>query len=77
MVTNIITHSCLERMLTYGGNNEKALVTFYRTADPSRKEEIKRAFNYLFKKYEDDGMYDTTRALKMLGIPHLPPRQLK
>ncbi len=74
-MTNVITHSSLERMLIYGGENEKALVTFYRTADPSRKEEIKRAFNYLFKKYEDGGMYDTSRAFSMLGITPLPPRR--
>ena len=75
-MTNIITHSSLERMLIYGGDNEKALVTFYRSADPSRKEEIKRAFNYLFKKYEDGGIYDTAiRAFDMLGITPLPPRR--
>ena len=72
-----ITSTCIDRMELYGGSSEQALSSFYRYSDPERRKLIVKTFAHLFQKYEDGGMFDITRPLDMLGIPHLPPRRDK
>ncbi len=78
--TFTVTTSCIDRMEQYGGSSERSLALFYKYSDPSRRKEIIEAFDYLFFKYKDGGMFDIetakTRVLDLLKATPLPPRRI-